>query len=222
MQSGKSETMRTAVYVAPIPDEVEITEVYPPQRNAEIAGAKNARVRTERFCAWKLLEFAVMDTFGKELADLSPRKDPCGKWMCDGLFFSISHTAGAVAAAVSSAEIGVDIENIASVRKRCTEERILRMYREIVAEPLGEGDAHTLFLDAWTRREAAYKKSGREAFSPCKEYAGEADARAGTLSAFAELYLAFCGEYADRADIYLYDFSGVKTLINDCFKERVR
>lgn len=222
MQSGKSETMRTAVYVAPIPDQALITEVYPPQRNAEIAVAKNARVRTERFCAWKLLEFAVKDAFGKDLADLSPRKDQFGKWTCDGLFFSISHTAGAVAAAVSSAEIGVDIENIAAVRKRCTEERILHMYNKIGAEPPPEGDAHMLFLDAWTRREAAYKKSGKGAFSPCTEYAGEADAESGMLLTFAELYLALCGEYAGLADIYLCDQSGGKTLINDCFRERVR
>lgn len=94
------------------------------------------------------------------------------------------------------------------------------MYRKIVAEPLGEGDVHTLFLDAWTRREAAFKKRGTGVFSAWKKCDGEADARAGTLLTFDELYLAFCGEHAAQAEIYLCDTHGGKTLISECFNER--
>lgn len=206
---------RTAVYIAPIPDCVEITDVFPPERDAEIKSIGNSRVRAEKYCVWKLVEFAVSDMFGREMREFSFKKTAAGKWDCDGFCFSLSHTAGAVAVAVSDSPIGVDVENVSRVRMRFSADRIAVLCADAgVRVPAGY-DAYLAFLDAWTKKESIYKKRGDGALPLSINTDEERDVRAGLLRTSPELYLAFCGNGADKADIFLCDSSGEKRLINE-------
>ena len=42
-------------------------EVYPTERNTLIEKTKNESLRRERYSVWKLLEYALLDTFGIDI-----------------------------------------------------------------------------------------------------------------------------------------------------------
>ena len=59
------------VYVAAIPDVTALTELYPPERQAELDAVTNDRVKTEKWCVWKLLEYALERSFGYKMKDMT-------------------------------------------------------------------------------------------------------------------------------------------------------
>lgn len=195
---------RTAVYLSPITGTVtEPTGIYPPERKAEIMGVRNPAVRAEKIGTWKLLEFAFADFFGEELADLSPHKTDGGKWICDRYFFSLSHTRGIAAAAVSECEVGVDIESVVSARARLTPERITRLRRKLGFNLCG-GDEITAFLAEWTAREAVFKHSGGSLLTP-RDGDSTLPIRTGTIALPHEAVISICGEGSRDARIILCD-----------------
>ena len=205
-----------AIYLANT-DGVTVGEVKNRQRSAEIAHTKNETVRAEKYTAWKTLEFASRDALGKELDECSPKKHANGRWTADGMFFSISHSSGTVAVAVSNAEVGIDIESVAAVREKFTPGRIAKLGKAIGADT-ADGDC-TAFLREWTRRESIYKRNGRGAFVPSKISADGSDTRSCVLELDGGIVLSYSGKHAPAAQIWLMDKSGEKTPANNIFKE---
>ena len=68
------------VYFSEILDSVKLTGLYPPMREKEIAGVSNERVRREKYCAWRLLEYALERSLGLKIEKLEFAKEKSGRW----------------------------------------------------------------------------------------------------------------------------------------------
>ena len=149
-----------AVFTAPIPNEVCVAGVYPPLRNDDIQNSASDKVRKEKFCAWKLLEYAFLQVFGKAMREISFTRLPNGKWVCDFCYFSLSHSENMVAVALSNAPVGVDIEKISPIKnqervakKILTETEFAEYARLGVSSP----SATEFLLEVWTKKESLFK-----------------------------------------------------------------
>lgn len=107
-------------------------------------------------CAYRLLEDAFMSLYGKKY-EKPPKieKTPNGKpyfASCSDVFFSVSHTRGYAAVALSEKPVGMDIEIIRPVNKKIAS-RWLFLF-----ESSGEDDIN--FTLAWTKYESLIKLRG--------------------------------------------------------------
>ena len=102
--------METVVFAARIPQIDDFGKVYPPERQAEIDRITNPDVKREKYFVWKLLEYAIEKTAGEPIENYAFEKKPNRKWVSDRLCFSLSHSDGAVAVALSDSAVGVDID----------------------------------------------------------------------------------------------------------------
>ena len=162
-----------AVFTAAIPNEVCVAGVYPPLRNDDIVNSASEKVRKEKFCAWKLLEYAFLQVFGKAMREISFTRSQNGKWACDFCYFSLSHSENMVAVAISDAPVGVDIEKIAPVKnqarmaEKILTETELAEYQRLALSPA----ANEFLLEAWTKKESLFKlgsvdDNGQESSAP--------------------------------------------------------
>lgn len=111
----------------------------------------NSLERNDSYFAWRLLEKAVRRVFRKELNDCNPRKLESGKWICDGFHFSISHSGGLVAVALSNKNIGIDLQKERDLDfvgdGRFCDDEVVMLTSGTISNP----------YDIWTRKEALYK-----------------------------------------------------------------
>lgn len=94
------------VYLAAIPEKIEVTAVEPTQKNTELMLISDSRERAESYFAWRLLEYALERTFGYRIKKLRLEN---GKWVSDKGEYSISVSGGAVAVAVSRKPVEVKL-----------------------------------------------------------------------------------------------------------------
>ena len=148
------------VYVCSIDENVEnINPLKCEMRNLEIENTKNERVKTEKYYAWLLLEYAMKDVFGEEASSAVFEKKESGKWVSDLTELSISHCAGAVAVALSDKAIGVDIEPLYNPRILRLKERVLSADEIKVIDGIEDSKEKTeYFTRLWTGKEAIYKR----------------------------------------------------------------
>jgi hypothetical protein len=156
------------VYLCPMPAEDVPLPSLPPLRAAEVAAASHPRVAREKAFVWRLLEYAVTRSFGKKLSDLSPRKTPSGKWVAEGIWFSLSHTEGLLAVAVSRAPIGIDAERVRDTLPDALCRRALSPEEYAALAALPEEERCASFAALWTVKEAAFKMEGGEEFFPAR------------------------------------------------------
>ena len=153
------------LYVTKIPDEVTLSPVYPIARTQEIDNCKNDRVKREKYCAWRLLEYALRRSFGLCLSKMPLKKGDDGKWVADDCFFSLSHCDGVVAVAVSRKPVGVDVEKITDkmekIKTKFLTEKELCQYVE-------QTDKSLYLAEKWTQKESIFKQHGGKAFLPDK------------------------------------------------------
>ena len=153
------------VYYAKIPAQYERDTLYPPARQREIEACASEKVRKEKYYAWKLLERAVQDFLGASITDLRFTKSENGKWKSDRVEFSLSHSASAVAVALSNAPVGVDIQRVAPLkrtdflRKVLTEEEFA-----FGCELQSEEEKTAYWIRKWTETESAFKLLDAPAF----------------------------------------------------------
>lgn len=154
------------VYVASFPFGVESDKIFPAARAKAIESCSNPKVRQEKYYAWKLLENALMHSFGLKIKELNIKQSGNGKWQCDSCCFSLSHSENFVAVAVSRKPIGVDIELCDSARfTYALAEKITTRYESDKLTSLG--DLRGVALNAlWTKKEAIFKLLGDKAFQP--------------------------------------------------------
>ncbi len=154
------------VYTAVIPDR-DIGELTTKLRQDEILSVKNDKVKRQKYYAWKLLEYALMRTFGYKISDLNFTKTESGKWCTDKCYFSISHSRDLVAVAVSKKPIGVDCELIAEPKPNAIE-RVLRRAEKKQLKRVGENQKTEYLITAWSKKESAFKYIGEGKFLPSK------------------------------------------------------
>ena len=159
----------TYVYVAEIPNG-ELKELYPKERQLEINHTKNEKLKREKYYVWRLLEYALAESFGKSISELEFTKHKSGRWSTPFCEFSISHTDGVVAVAISNETVGVDVEVIKPRHNDKTAERIMTAEEYNKYQNLPESERTEFFLSVWTRKEAVFKSLHLDSFVPCRDY----------------------------------------------------
>lgn len=207
------------VYVMKIPEDMKVLGVYPPERDSQLRATANEAHRLERYAAWVLLEKAVQHTFNLKLDSLNFTEKK-GKWSCDKLHFSLSHSHGAVAVAVSNAPCGVDIENSGKFATRLDHPAIFeKMMRRICTRKELSALTRTEdFLTLWTKKECIFKCYGTDGFLSRKidTFAHKSDTR---LIALPEEYvLSFCGSNLEKMRCYVVDANNFRQISPDVGK----
>ena len=153
------------LYYAEITDIDRSNMVYPKERMDEILECKNESVRREKYSAWKLLEYAVKDAFSLDFDNLQFTKLDSGQWVCDKCSFSISHSDGVAAVAVSDVSVGVDIEPVRAIDQRLASKVLTDSEYEYYSS-LGEDDRANLLLECWCKKEAIFKATSGSVLLP--------------------------------------------------------
>lgn len=151
-----------------------VGNVYPTERQAEIDGCINPLVKAEKYTSWQLLRYAIEHTFDLPFEQLNLHKNQNGKWTCDELCFSISHSNGLCAVVVDENPVGVDIQAFEPHRfdKRllsrivCEQEKQVTPYKNLLAtttEQLTDQQQKQI-LSLWCKKEALFKVLDLPAF----------------------------------------------------------
>lgn len=172
------------VFIAKLPlDEAQPwlkTPIYPPERQAEILACASEKVRKEKYFVWKLLEFALREVCGKHLQELSFHKSEHGKWRCDGVEFSLSHSENAVCVAMvtldeklrlgiepdpfSASAVGVDLQKIKDVHADGLAPKILTESELCEYHALNDREKPPFLIHVWAKKESLFKAFGESGF----------------------------------------------------------
>ena len=156
------------VYLASVPKARTYTELYPKERNDELEAVTNEAVKAEKYFVWRLLEFALRNSIGKRIEDISFTKLECGKWVCNDIFFSLSHSRSVLAIAISDTEVGIDIQSMNAPIASGFAERILTEDEISEYTCLPQNDKNPYLMKAWSIKESIFKAYGKASFSPSK------------------------------------------------------
>ncbi|MBQ8689110.1 MAG: 4'-phosphopantetheinyl transferase superfamily protein [Clostridia bacterium] len=156
------------VYIAEIPENDGFLDLYPEARNAEIKAINNLTVKREKYYAWKLLELAIRDTLAVDHRSIEFEKTAYGKWVSSQCEFSISHSDGVVAVAVSTKSVGVDIQLIAPLKSENLPDRIFTP-RELEEYSTANGEGkNEVFARIWTKKESVFKTLNLPRYFPAE------------------------------------------------------
>lgn len=173
LTDGQGEKALPVVYVfiSSIPDCVltdkDYESVYPNERATEIIKCSSQKVRREKFFAWELLSYAIETVFKKKFIDLNFSKSENGKWLCDGVEFSLSHSNGVIAVAVSSIPVGVDVELIKEPKQGVIEKYLNDNERKKL-QTICEKERTEFLISTWSAKESLFKVANKSSFAPSK------------------------------------------------------
>lgn len=170
MQANNAKLNNCArVYVATFDSEVVVGEVEPDIRNQWIQRSTDWTTKRQRYCVWRLLDYALRDCYGKGVDSFTFTVE-CGKWKCDGVRFSLSHCNNLVAVAVSDSEVGLDVEAVASFAERAHKDgflaRILTDNEQRLVKSTPVDHREQVLAQIWTKKESYYKLRGGISFAP--------------------------------------------------------
>ena len=102
----------------------------------------------------------IAEACGVDAASIRFRKDENGKPHVVGLpiHFNVSHSGDFVACAVDNSPVGIDIEQIRSIRPALVKKVCTEAERAYVEDQ--EGDMLVRFFEVWTSKEAWFKYIG--------------------------------------------------------------
>ena len=185
------------VFCSAIPEGECNFDVYPEERREEINSVRNGRLKKEKFHAWKLLEMAI-ESLGINFRELDFIKNENGKWVCDKICFSLSHTDRAVAVAVSQNAVGVDIEKVS--------DRAQRVAKKVFSQSeldACDGDEILYTTKLWTQKEAIFKTLDEGVFSPQSIAISEHIVQTLEIEINGEKYvISVAGIGAENAEFY--------------------
>ena len=154
------------VYVAPLPCfEAELDSLASEERRRELEGMRGISLK-EKIFVWRLLEHAVLESLGEPLSRFSPHKNENGKWVAEGVFFSLSHSSGALAVAVSNGAVGVDIEREVPPRAQNFAKEALNDKELSEYLSLDESSCGKRLIELWSMKESVFKMNGGKIFHP--------------------------------------------------------
>ena len=191
------------VYLARIPDDAPMTSVSHMERQCELDGITNERVKKEKYFAWRLLEYALYRSFGKKIDNLELHRAESGRWICPDLYLSISHTDGAVAVALSRTPVGVDIECDGEKRAERYADKILseREYAKYLAK--GEDERSSYFTEIWCKKESIFKmKDAPDVTAASIDTHASAALTRHFLIGEKKIILAVASDVTDKAKFY--------------------
>lgn len=154
------------VYTAKIPQDVQIGQLSCQLRNEEIANVSHKDVKAEKYYVWKLLEYALYKTFGYKASEMT--FDKCnGKWTTPSCCFSLSHSNGVVACAVSRMKVGVDVEIVDGSHQK-TITRVLNSQEKALIDGLCDYHLDKALITIWSQKESIFKTQNSNKFAPAK------------------------------------------------------
>ncbi len=205
------------VYFAAVPEALPEQPLEPPEREREVRQTANLPLASQKYAAWKTLEYAVRRSFGYRFSDLRFTKERGGKWSCDKLQFSIAHTDGAVAVAVSNGAVGVDLENVEVFSAKYGRDDAVNAMCEkalTTAESAADGGCGvTRFLRLWTKKESIYKYRPTGSFQPQCIETQTASAQSVTLTLHGTLICSVCGDRAETVRFFRTDETGAHRIM---------
>lgn len=141
--------------------------VYPPERQAQIDATLNPGLRQQRLAAWQALTAGIRHSLSVNPGSLAFFTDENGVWHCrdSKICFSLTHTGGCAAAAVSAGPVGLDAEIESAVNSR-PPERTRALFRRCCTKAEQEKYSPADFAALWTKKESIFKYSGEKTFSP--------------------------------------------------------
>jgi len=162
---------RTCVYLGYVENDIDLSLIYPAERACEIASVSNCKLQLQKYSAWRLLERAFKECFEQNIKELEFYKSANGKWQCadENYRFSISHTDGVVAVAVSDVGCGVDVEkHIPGRMGEKHAKKILTPQQREEYYRLDESLREMFLLKQWTIKESVFKMNGGDVFIPAQ------------------------------------------------------
>lgn len=145
------------VYIAALPDHAPTAPICCAERREEIASTANEKLRTEKHYVWQLLCYGLQESLGLCERDLTFTKTENGAWSVKGAEFSLSHSEGMLAVAVSTAPVGIDVERIRPHKDAALAARILTAAERTLYELLPDEEKNTYLLTCFTGKEAVFK-----------------------------------------------------------------
>jgi phosphopantetheinyl transferase len=140
-------------------------EIFCQQRREEIEKCRNSSVKEQKMYVWKLLEYALSDTFGLDISKQKFQKKKSGKWILDGCYFSLSHSGNIITVAISDSPVGIDVQIVKKLDQSqkfkgiILSEKEKKKFRNISDERL---------LKMWSLKECAFKQSDDSNFIPSR------------------------------------------------------
>lgn len=188
------------IYVEAVLDSLSTDGIYPEERVAEIEATRNCETRKHRLSAWRVFAGALSD-LGLDIRNLNVRKLECGKWVCDETFFSISHSKNLVCVAVSSENVGVDIQSKEKDYSDAFAKRILTPNEYLRYVKLSEKDKINYIDTSWCKKESIMKTLNKNAFIPSEIETDEYNLYFESLNYNQDLYyLSVCSALADKME----------------------
>ena len=193
-----------AIYVAAVNEGVDLERIFPESRKIEISEISNNALRCEKYSAWRLLDIAFKKSLGYDIRNISFNKLDTGRWECDRACFSLSHSHGFVAVAVSHSPIGIDIQKHTIPTSPRFAQRILTADEYKVYSSLPFESAEAYLMSEWTKKEAIFKATGTGAFVPSSINTADYTTHTTLIDKNgSRYYISVCADSVE--DIVLFD-----------------
>lgn len=198
------------VYLCPVEECADGASTPVELREKHISRVKDPELLRQKRASWKLLEYAMMRSCGQKMSDARFALSSGGKWTCDKLSFSIAHTAGWVAVAVSNEPVGVDIEetDAFSMRDPAQLTPMICTDAEQAANPAPED-----LMRLWLCKESIFKCGGKGKFVPKRIPADSEPTVCLSAVSGTPLALAVAGKNLSKLRLYRYEASSGATPI---------
>lgn len=184
------------LYLGRLPDQAQSGEVTPDKRRKEIEKCKDPLKKRRKTADWNLLMTGQAHTFGEDFGTLRFRKSIFGKWSCDRFFFSLAAGGDYIAAALSNAPVGVDLEQTDSFLASGKAKHFTKSV--VTAETLADH----------TARQAIFKREGKGRFSPEKTDPAACGTVSFEFEEFPGLILSAAGESCRFARVFFVSEEG--------------
>ena len=208
------------VYIAPLPEEVEIRPVASDAREAEIQSTGDPTLRKMRYYDWQVLLYAAQRSFGLREDALTFEKQSGGKWVCPAFQFSLSHTDGCVVVGVSNGKIGVDVENVRVFHQKPFASQpffVKRMLKKISAGGGEDLTDEADFLSLWLKKESIFKCCGGK-FVPAQIRVDQYNAALFALPRLPDVQFAVCGEKMESVRFFYYENGSARSVNTEIVK----
>ena len=193
------EKLGVKVYYSSRPEGECIGDIYPKSRADEISSVRNDRLRREKFHVWKLLEYAL-GSCGIDMREIDFKKLENGKWISDRICFSLSHTDGLAAVAISDNAVGIDVEIVSGRAARIAK----KAFSEVELgdmDSLCEDEKNLYTTRLWTAKEAIFKSLDERVFIPQSIEISKHSVKTVVLEVVGEKYaLSVAGSGAEDAE----------------------
>ena len=159
------------VYISTFDSDVVVGEVAPAIRNEMIQRCTDTLTKQQRYCVWKLFDYALRECYSGGVDDFEFYIDDNGKWNCrNGIEFSLAHSNNVVVVAVCNQFAGVDIEAVERFARHVNDdkfaERILTDNEQLLLSKTPVEQRAEFLATMWTKKESLFKLASRKAFNP--------------------------------------------------------